>query len=81
MLQETAVVRVYYTIPNLDTDYFDLRLIGPAGESHLILHSEDFITDESGGGLWEQPLAAGVYQLELSAHQTQGILSIYWAYH
>jgi hypothetical protein len=77
-LRETAVTRIFYTIPNIDTTIFDLSLSGPDGESFVILHSENFRTDENGGGTWEQSLAAGVYQLVLTASQTPGILSVYW---
>ena len=27
-LEETAVVKIFYTIPNIDTSYFDLSLKG-----------------------------------------------------
>lgn len=77
-LMETAVAHIFYTIPNIDTTIFDLSLSGPDGESFVILHSEDFRTDESGGGTWEQSLPAGVYQLVLTASQTPGTLSVYW---
>lgn len=76
-LEKTAVVNIFYTIPNIDTAYFDLRLIGTEGQSYVILHSEDFKTDEAGGGLWEQGLAPGDYHLELSAPQSPAVLSIY----
>ena len=79
-LTETAVASIFYTIPNIDTAEFDLRLIGPNDDSLVILHSEDFRTDESGGGTWEQSLPAGVYQLVLTASQTPGTLSVYWNY-
>lgn len=77
-LRETAVASIFYTIPNIDTTIFDLSLSGPDGASFVILHSEDFRTDESGGGAWEQSLPAGVYQLVLTASQNPGTLSIYW---
>jgi hypothetical protein len=77
-LGETAVTRIFYTIPNIDTADFDLRLIGPNDDSLVILHSEDFRTDESGGGTWEQSLPAGDYQLVLTASPTPGMLSVYW---
>jgi hypothetical protein len=79
-LGETAVTRIFYTIPNIDTTDFDLSLIGPNDESFVILHSEDFRTDEKGGGTWEQRLAAGDYRLVLTASQTAGTLSVYWNY-
>lgn len=77
-LTETAVASIFYTIPNIDTNEFDLSLSGPDGESFVILHSENFRTDENGGGAWEQSLPAGVYQLALTASQTPGTLSVYW---
>ena len=77
-LAETAVTSIFYTIPNIDTTIFDLSLSGPDGESFVILHSENFRTDENGGGTWEQSLPAGDYQLVLTASQTPGTLSVYW---
>ena len=79
-LGETAVTRIFYTIPNIDTTDFDLRLVGPNDDSFVILHSEDFRTDERGGGTWEQSLPAGDYRLVLTASQTAGTLSVYWNY-
>jgi hypothetical protein len=79
-LSETAVTNIFYTIPNIDTTNFDLRLIGPNDDSLVILHSEDFRTDEDGGGTWEQRLPAGDYRLVLTASQTAGTLSVYWNY-
>jgi len=79
-LAETAVTRIFYTIPNIDTTNFDLSLIGPNDDSLVILHSEDFRTDEDGGGTWEQRLPAGDYRLVLTAPQTPGTLSVYWNY-
>jgi len=79
-LGETAVARIFYTIPNIDTTNFDLSLIGPNDDSFVILHSEDFRTDEDGGGTWEQRLPAGDYRLVLTAPQTPGTLSVYWNY-
>ena len=77
-LEETAVVHIYYTLPNIDLAYFDLSLMGSNGDSHLILHSEDYQTDENGGGAWEARLPRGAYQLVLTAPKSPGTLSIYW---
>lgn len=77
---ETAVTTIFYTIPNIDTATFDLSLSGPNDASFVILHSEDFRTDENGGGTWEQSLPAGNYQLLLTVPQTSGTLSVYWHY-
>jgi hypothetical protein len=75
---ETAVTAIFYTLPNADTLYFDLSLIGPEDESRVILHSESYRTDESGGGTWEQKLPPGTYRLALTAEPGSGILSVYW---
>jgi hypothetical protein len=77
-VEETAVITIFYTIPNIDTTEFDLRLNGPNEDSYVILHSENFRTDENGGGTWEQNLAPGTYQVVLTASQTPGTLSVYW---
>lgn len=79
-LTETAVVSIFYTLPNIDTPYFDLSLSGPNGDNLVILRSETFRTDENGGGSWEQRLSPGEYRLLLSAPQTSGILSVYGNY-
>jgi hypothetical protein len=77
-LAETAVVTIYYTIPNLNTAGFDLSLNDQNDNSLVILHSEDYRTDENGGGTWEKSLTPGTYRLALTAEQSEGILSVYW---
>lgn len=79
-LTETAVVSIFYTLPNIDTPYFDLSLSEPNGDKLVILRSETFRTNENGGGSWEQRLSPGEYRLLLSAPQTSGILSVYGNY-
>ncbi len=79
-LTETAVVNIFYTLPNIDTTYFDLSLSGPNGDNLVILRSETFRTDENGGGSWEQRLSPGEYRLLLTAPQTSGTLSVYGNY-
>jgi hypothetical protein len=78
VLAETAVVSIFYNLPNADTPYFDLSLIGPEDENRVILHSEGYRTDESGGGSWEQNLQPGTYRLALTANPGSGVLSVYW---
>ena len=77
-LAETAVVTLTYQVPNVETAVFDLTLTGP-DDNYVILHSADYRTDENGGGSWEQNLAPGSYQLLLTASQTSGTLTVYWA--
>jgi hypothetical protein len=79
-LAETADVAIFYTIPNLNTSGFDLSLKGQNDDRVLILHSEDFQTDENGGGTWEKNLMPGTYRLALTAAQSDSVLSVYWKY-
>ena len=74
---ETAVITLTYLVPNVETAVFDLTLAGPE-DDYVILHSEDYRTDENGGGSWEQTLVPGSYQLLLTASQTTGTVSVYW---
>ena len=77
-IREPALVGIFYALPDAETAYFDLRLDSPDGDSQLILHSEDFRTDGSGGGVWESRLEPGVYELVLNSRQGTGVLSAYW---
>jgi hypothetical protein len=77
-LTETAVTNIIYLLPNVNTPYFDLSLNGPGNDSLLILHSENYHTDASGGGIWEQTLTPGKYRLALTTEPSSGILSVYW---
>jgi hypothetical protein len=79
-LEEAAVVTIAYTLPNVNTTSFDLRLNDSEGESLVILHSENHRTDENGGGTWEQSLTQGEYRLVLTADQSPGVLTVYWKY-
>ena len=74
---ETAVITLTYLVPNVETAVFDLTLAGPE-DNYVILHSEDYRTDENGGGSWEHNLTPGSYQLLLTATQTTGTVSVYW---
>ncbi|MCB8924144.1 MAG: hypothetical protein H6652_00800 [Ardenticatenaceae bacterium] len=76
-LAETAVITLTYLVPNVETAVFDLTLAGPE-DNYVILHSEDYRTDENGGGSWEHNLTPGSYQLLLTASQTTGTVSVYW---
>lgn len=74
---ETAVITLTYLVPDVATAVFDLTLAGP-DDNYVILHSEEYRTDENGGGSWEHNLAPGSYQLLLTASQTDGTLTVYW---
>lgn len=76
---ETAVTSIFYAMPNIDTATFALSLRGPDDQNFVILRSENFRTDENGSGTWEETLEPGTYQIMLTASQTPGTLSVYWA--
>lgn len=78
VVEETAVVDIFFTIQNVDISYFDLSLVDSEGSRFVILHGEDFRTNEEGSGSWEKSLGPGMYQLVLTIEPTPGILSIYW---
>lgn len=79
-LADPATVTIDFALEEVDASIFDLRLITPAGDSLLILHSEDFRTDRQGGGQWEQNLPAGSYQLLLTAQASHGFMSLSWGH-
>jgi hypothetical protein len=78
IVEETAVVGLFFTIQTVDTSYFDLSLVDAEGSRFVILHGEDFRTNEEGSGSWEKSLGPGMYQLVLTTEPNPGILSIYW---
>jgi hypothetical protein len=77
-LDETAEVGIFFTLQELNSDYFDLRLVTADGEEITILHGEAMRTDQNGGGLWEERLSPGAYRLLLTAHQSPGRVALYW---
>ena len=78
-LEEATEVGIFYALPNVATPYFELSLSGPDGAGLVILRSEEFRTDQNGGGSWEAQLSPGTYALLLSSEQGAGTLSVYWA--
>lgn len=70
---------VFFVIKDINTEYFDLSLKGPAGYHSLILHGEEFRTDGAGASsLQEFALQPGEYRLALTSRQSPGRLSIHW---
>jgi hypothetical protein len=76
-LDEARYVGIFTVIENINTTYFDLSLVGSDGFSSIIMHGEGY-TAAQDGGLWEQTLPAGTYQLVLTSHQSPGTASVYW---
>lgn len=75
-LEKPAYLGVFITVRGIDTTYFDLSVIGPEGFRSTVLHGEGYHPYQD-GGLWEENLAPGNYQIVLTSHQSQGTASVY----
>lgn len=75
-LDEATFVGVFLTVRNINTTYFDLSVIGPEGYTSIVLHGEGYNTDRD-GGLWEEYLLPGTYQVVLTSHQSPGTASVH----
>jgi hypothetical protein len=78
VVEETAVVGIFFTIQNVDTSCFDLSLADSESSRFVILHGEDFRTNEEGSGSWGKSLRSGMYQSVLTTEPNPGRLSIDW---
>lgn len=78
-LDQATTLGVFFVIKDINTAYFDLSLNGPAGFHALILHSEEFRTDDVGASsLQEFALQPGEYRLLLTSWQSPGRLFVDW---
>lgn len=75
-LESSTYVGVFISIHNINTQYFDLRITGPNGFHSVVLHGEGYNAFQD-GGLWEQNLTPGTYQVVLTSYQSPGTASIY----
>lgn len=75
-VDEPTYVGVFIVIRNINTTYFDLSVTGANGFSSTVLHGEGYNAVQD-GGLWEENLAAGRYQVVLTSHQSPGSVSVY----
>ncbi len=75
-VDDTTYVGVFIVVRNINTQYFDLSVTGTDNYHSTILHGEGYNVLED-GGLWEQPLSPGTYQLVLTSHQSSGNASVY----
>jgi hypothetical protein len=75
-LDEPAYVDVFIIIRDINTSYFDVSVMGPGGYNSMVLHGEGYDADQD-GGLWEEHLRTGTYQIVLTSHQSPGTASIY----
>lgn len=80
LLEDTTDLDILFSIPNVDTTFLDLSLMGPDSVLTVILHSEDYRTDQHGSGRWKKSLTPGAYQLVLTSEQSPGTLSVFWLY-
>lgn len=79
-LDRPAYVGVFISVRDINTTYFDLTVRGSNGFQSTVLHGEGYRADRD-GGLWEKQLAAGEYQVVLTAHQSPGTALIYLKTH
>jgi hypothetical protein len=75
-LEERAPAGVFIAIRNINTSYFDLRLLGENGYSSVVMHGEGYRAERD-GGLWRETLRPGTYQLVLTSHQSSGTISVF----
>jgi hypothetical protein len=75
-LNETSYAGIYVAIRNIDTRYFDLTVTGPDGFQSTVVHGEGYRAGQD-GGLWEERLPPGAYQLLLTSQPSPGSVSVY----
>ena len=75
-VEEPEYVGVFIDLRNINTAYFDLSISGPDEFRSTVLHGEGYNTFRD-GGLWEERLPAGTYQIVLTSHQSPGSLYVY----
>ena len=79
-VDEPTYVGVFIAVRQINTTYFDLSVTGPEGYRSVVLHGEGYNAYQD-GGLWEEKLLPGIYQLVLNAHQSPGATSVYLKSH
>ena len=79
-LDEPANVGVFIAVHDINTTYFDLCVIGSNGYSSVVLHGEGYRADQD-GGLWEENLPPGIYQVMLTSDQSPGTASVFLKIH
>ncbi len=75
-LDRPTRVGIYLLVQDIDSDYFDVRLLGPDGYDHLLIHAEGY-TATRDRSQFEELLPPGPYQIALTDQPSQGTLSIY----
>lgn len=75
-LDRPTYVGVFVAIRDINTTYFDISVTGTGGYSSVVVHGEGYNAIQD-GGLWEENLPAGTYQVVLTSHQSPGAVSVY----
>jgi hypothetical protein len=75
-LETSTYVGVFVAVHNINTAYFDLRVVGPDRFSSIVLHGEGYNALQD-GGLWEKNLPSGTYQVILTSRPSPGTASVY----
>lgn len=70
-LEAPDYVDVFILIWDINTSYFDVSVMGLDGYNSTVLHGEGYSADQD-GGLWEEHLRPGTYQIVLTSHQSRG---------
>ncbi len=79
-VDKATYVGVFLVIRNINTTYFDVSVTGPNNYRSTVLHGEGYNAFED-GGLWEENLAPGTYQVVLTSHQSPGSAAVYLKTH
>jgi hypothetical protein len=79
-VDKPAYIGVFIAVRNINTRYFDLSVIGPDGYSSVVMHGEGYRANRD-GGLWEEILSPGTYQLVLTSNQSPGTAAIFLKTH
>lgn len=75
-LDEPASAGVFIVVRNINTQYFDLRVLGPDGYQSVVLHGEGYRTERD-GGLWVESLSPGTYRVVLTSEPSPGTASVF----
>lgn len=76
-VDDPTYIGVFVIIQEINTAYFDLSVIGPDGYRSTIIHGEGYNASRD-GGLWEDYLGPGTYQIVLTSHLSPGTVTVYW---
>jgi hypothetical protein len=79
-VREPAQIGVFIAVRDINTSYFDLRIVGPNEYSSVIIHGQGYRAERD-GGLWQENLLPGTYQLVLTSHRSPGTAAVFLKTH